>query len=54
MKKVFKKGDKIENQLWKDLTVIRMEGDENVWVYYKDEVKMRFHTSWMKLIKENK
>ena len=44
--KVFKKGDKIENQLWKNLTVVCMDGNDNVWVEWRG-VSMRFHTSWM-------
>ena len=48
----YKKGDIIENQLWKNLTVVKMEGDENVWVTWKG-VLLRFHTSWMKLIKRS-
>ena len=51
---IFKKGDIIENQLWKNLVVDCMDGDENVWVFYKNEVRLRFHTSWMKLIKRSK
>ena len=51
--KIYKKGDKIENQLWKNLTVEKMDGDENVWVTWKG-VRLRFNTQWMKLIKESK
>ena len=47
----FKKDDIIENQLYKNLTVIRMDGENNVWIFTENKIKMRFHTSWMKLIK---